>query len=263
LPRKSTPVSPAVLALQEQIAASYNKHAGNVSAVARELGKSRATIYRHIRKLGGMKNGKRKPVAGGSVQGTDIKTAKLPHSGEVKRYIITSAQNNTHVHGGVWENLLALAAHYKAEIIVGTYSYDKNAYGPLSVKRGTFDDYERELWYDPQIESHINDHTVELGNGLLWCGQMNILPTATDPLEGLETYSGRKSAIFPHAKVAMRSIATMQGRRNQVQLYDRNLHQEELPAEEGGSQGRASPRLRRVDCRSQPLGQLVGSPDRR
>jgi hypothetical protein len=38
---------------------------------------------------------------------------------------------------------------------------------------------------------------------------MNILPTANDPLEGLETYSQRKSAIFPHAKMAMRSVATM------------------------------------------------------
>jgi hypothetical protein len=40
---------------------------------------------------------------------------------------------------------------------------------------------------------------------------MNILPTAVNPLAGLETYTHRKSAIFPHAKVALRSIATMQG----------------------------------------------------
>jgi hypothetical protein len=40
---------------------------------------------------------------------------------------------------------------------------------------------------------------------------MNILPTAVDPLSGLETYTHRKSAIFPHAKLAMRSIATMLG----------------------------------------------------
>ncbi len=209
--RKATPVSPEVLALQEKIAESYNKHAGNVSAVARELDLCRGTIYHHLRKLGVGKKGNRKPVAAGSVHGTGYKSAKLPESGEVKRYILTSAQNNTYVHNGVWENLLALAAHYKAEILVGTYSYDKNAYGPLAVKRGTFDDSEdEELWYDPKVEEHINDHQVELGHGLMWCGKMNILPTADDPLSGLETYSGRKSNIFPHAKMAMRSIATMQ-----------------------------------------------------
>ena len=209
--KKVTPVSPEVLALQEKIAASYNHHAGNVSAVSRELSLSRSTVYRHLRKLGVGKKGNRKPVAAGTVQGTEIKAAKLPAKGEVKRYILTSAQNNTYVHDGLWKNLSALAAHYNAEILVGTYSYNKNNFGPLAVKRGTKDPYERELWYDPKIENFIADRQIELGTGLVWCGQMNILPTATDPLEGLETYSGRKSAIFPHAKVAMRSIATMQG----------------------------------------------------
>jgi hypothetical protein len=211
LSRKVTTVSPEVLALQEKIAASYNKHAGNVSAVSREIGKGRSTIYKHLRKMGGMKKGTRKPVAAGSIQGTAIKTAKLPAKGEIKRYILTSAQNNTFVHNGIWNNLLALAEHYKAEIFVGTFSYNKNNFGPLAVKRDTFEDPEEELWYDPKVEAYIKDNQVELGNGLMWCGTMNILPTATDPLEGLETYSGRKSAIFPHAKVAMRSIATMQG----------------------------------------------------
>lgn len=211
LSKKSEPVSPETLALQEKIVASYNKHAGNVSAVARELNLCRATIYRHLRKLGGMKKGGRKPVAAGSIQGMAVKTAKLPAKGEVKRYILTSAQNNTFVHGGLWTNLLAFAEHHKADILVGTYSYNKNNFGPLAVKRGTRDAYDRELWYDSKVEKYITDRQIELGTGLVWCGQMNILPTATDPLEGLETYSGRKSAIFPHAKVAMRSIATMMG----------------------------------------------------
>jgi hypothetical protein len=35
---------------------------------------------------------------------------------------------------------------------------------------------------------------------------MNILPTAENPLSGLEVYTGRKSGIFPHAKVAMQSV---------------------------------------------------------
>src|ERR1035437_6492102 len=40
---------------------------------------------------------------------------------------------------------------------------------------------------------------------------MNITPTASDPLTGLETYSGRQSAVFPHAKIAMRTVASIQG----------------------------------------------------
>jgi exonuclease III len=97
----------------------------------------------------------------------------------------------------VWENLLALAGHYEAELLVGTFSYNKNAYGPLAVKRGTKGEYHRELWYDERLEPYLCDERIELANGLVWCGEMNIQPTAPDPLEGLETYSGRKSASSP------------------------------------------------------------------
>jgi hypothetical protein len=37
---------------------------------------------------------------------------------------------------------------------------------------------------------------------------MNILPTAERPLRNLETYTGRKSGIFPHTKIAMDSVAS-------------------------------------------------------
>ena len=37
------------------------------------------------------------------------------------------------------------------------------------------------------------------------------MPTASNPLSGFETYSGRNSSIFPHAKLAMHSIASLQG----------------------------------------------------
>lgn len=150
-------------------------------------------------------------VADGTLRGTAAIVLPLPEPDTVKRYILTAAQNNTEVHEAFWENLLALAKHYDAEIFVATFSYNKNAYGKLSVKAGTKAPNDHELWFDPAIKPYIRDERVEIAKGLVWCGEMNILPTAVDPLEGLETYSGRKSAVFPHAKIAMRSIPTMQG----------------------------------------------------
>lgn len=102
---------------------------------------------------------------------------------------------------------MALATHLGAEIMVGTFSYNKGAYGALSVKRGRSGPKEKDLWYDPAIEPHVVDDRVELAPGLQWCGEMNILPTAVDPLSGFQTYTGRASGIFPHAKIAMRSVA--------------------------------------------------------
>ena len=192
---------------RERIAELYSKHGGNVAAIAQEMGLARGTVHHHIEKLGGIK----RPLAAGSVKGIVEEQASLPTKNHVKRYILTSAQNNTFVNKPFWRNLTALAEHYEAKIMVGTFSYNQNHYGELAVKKDKAKKVEEELWFDPIIEPYINDDRVELGEGLVWCGEMNIMPTSEDPLSGLETYSHRKSAIFPHVKLAMRSVATMQG----------------------------------------------------
>ena len=186
----------------------YEKNEGNVRATASELGIERSTVRRRVSKVG---KGKVKPLAGGTKIGTETKVVKLPGKGNIKRFILTSAQNNTHVHGELLANLETLASYYGAEIIVGTYTYNQNHYGKLSVKRGKDKPEEKALWYDPAITKYIRDERVQLAPGLVWCGEYNALPTNVNPLAGLESYTGRQSAIFPHAKLAMRSIATMQG----------------------------------------------------
>lgn len=192
----------------EQVADEYVEQGGNVSATARSLGIERSTVRKALRKTNLLK----KPLASGSLIGfSDTKTVAGPRKGAVKRYICTSAQNNTFVHDEFWNALQLLAEHYKAKILIGTYSYNQNQFGKLAVKAGKEKAIEHQLWFDPKIKPYMNDQSLELGDGLVWCGEMNILPTAVNPLAGLETYTHRKSAIFPHAKVAMRSVATMQG----------------------------------------------------
>ena len=199
--------------LSKKIAELYVLYGGSISAIARETKLARSTVRENLAKQGLGK----KPLASGTVEGVIERRASLPRKGQVKRYILTSAQNNTYVHEGFWDNLKTLAEYYNAEIFVGTYSYNQNAYGPCAVKQGTHlakaakGAYEKLPWFDPELTEYINDSRIELGKGLLWCGEMNILPTAVNPLSGLETYTHRKSAIFPHAKLAMRSIPTMQG----------------------------------------------------
>jgi hypothetical protein len=190
-----------------RVADAYSRFAGNVSAMARDTGLSRGAIRDHMAKLGIGK----KPLVAGKLKGVVMASGILPAKGLIKRYLLTSAQNNTAINKKVWANFLALAEHYNAEIMVGTYSYNQNHFGSLAVKRGKDKAVEHTLWFAPEIVDYICDKRVELGTGLVWCGEMNILPTAVDPLSGLETYSHRKSAIFPHAKLAMRSIPTMLG----------------------------------------------------
>ena len=174
---------------------------GSVRAVATHLECSRGSVYKHLNKIGVLG----KPLTGGTERATKALHKTVPKRG-VKRYLITSAQNNTLMHEANWSNLLALKKYYNAELLVGTYTYNKNAFGKLSVKAGTKAKPETELWYDERLLPYIEDHNVDLAPGLRWCGRMNTLPTATNPLSGFETYTGRKSGIFPHAKHAMQSV---------------------------------------------------------
>ena len=151
-----------------------------------------------------------KDLASGKERAAERKE-ELPEKGKIKRYILTSAQNNTYVHKAFWANLKAFAEHYHAQIMVGTFSYNQNHYGKLAVKRGWARGHETDLWFDPAITEHLSDERVELAPGLSWCGEMNIQPTEENPLSGLESYAHGSSAIFPHTKIEMRSIAVPEG----------------------------------------------------
>src|SRR5579859_2913661 len=111
----------------------YESLGGNVRATAKELGIQRSTVRDRVSKAGLGK----KPLAAGTKEGTKTEVRKLPAKGQINRYILTSAQNNTYAHRELLDNLEALAEYYNAEIIVGTYTYNQNRYGKLSVKQGT------------------------------------------------------------------------------------------------------------------------------
>ena len=195
---------PATKGLTAEVAVAAFEEHGSVTAAAKALGVARSSLRHHLRKSGVDK----KPMVSGQVAPTRFEQRPLPPEGEVKRYLCTSAQNNTHVHPPTWQNMLALSAYYEAEILCASFTYNQNAYGQLSVKRGTANEKEKVLWYAPEIDTFLDasDRTIQLAPGLVWCGSMNILPTAADPLSGFETYTGRASGIFPHAKLAMRSV---------------------------------------------------------
>lgn len=151
----------------------------------------------------------KEPIVAGRLRAASRDTMPLPPKGKIKRYILTCVQNNTHLHEGLWTNLQTLAAHDDAQIMVSRYTYNKESYGEKAIKPGSgkASDHQ-ELWYDPRIEDYVYDKSAELAPGLVWCGEVNILPTAVRPLSGFESYTGRASGIFPHPKLALDSIAS-------------------------------------------------------
>ena len=179
---------------RSKVVACFHKYAGNISAIARELHLARITIRYHLKKAGIGK----KPLAGGKKRGaTPERKAALPGKGKVKRYILTSAQNNTYVHKEFWANVQAMAKHYDAQILIGTFSYNQNNFGRLAVKRDTKKPYEHDLWFDHAIKDYISDEKIELAPGLVWCGTMNILPTEDNPISGSGNLRRVQQRHFP------------------------------------------------------------------
>lgn len=145
----------------------------------------------------------------GRVRALETVEAKMPKRG-VKRYLFTTAQNNTQPFMPFWRNLLRLADHYKAEIHVSRFVYLTTSVASVLDKHVAFEGMKGkdkdDIWWAKDFDPYLSDYRMEVAPGLVWCGEMNILPTAENPLGGLEVYTGRKSAVVPHAKVAMQSI---------------------------------------------------------
>lgn len=193
---------------------AYYDNSGNKADAARARGLKRRTYNDRLalaQEQLGIQLGK---VADGSIKATKAKRLRKPRKGSVKRYILTSIQNNTHLHPG-FNNLLAYVdwldnlPRASCELMIGTYSYQLAAYGAKAVKRGKAKKADEELWYAPEAEQYIVDSSVELAPGLVWCGEQNILPTTRHPLTAFEDYNGRSSNIVPHAKIALESVASM------------------------------------------------------
>lgn len=175
---------------QQAVMEAYLLH-GTVKGAARELGKAPKTVRQHLQNMG-----VKKPVARGDVEYTEPK--RLPRKKGGRVFLFTCAQNNTHVHEPFWDNILAYAKHIGAEVHVAKVVYNHHAF--LREVDGGF-------WYDPKIVPHLSEKNLEIAPGLVWNGELNIIPTAVNPLSGLDVFNGTKSGIFPHVKRGMISVA--------------------------------------------------------
>jgi hypothetical protein len=155
------------------------------------------------------------PVFHGTRRAPRALTWQRGKIGEVKRYILTSAQNNTNLHTQLLQNLEVFAAYHDADILVGRYTYQKSGLNSGGDKADFMSGAKKETLYGadtiawaPEIEEYVTDERVQLAPGLVWCGEWQRSPTTKRPLTGFETYTGRNSGIFPHSKFEMQSVAS-------------------------------------------------------
>lgn len=149
---------------------------------------------------------KRKPLAGGRLKAPDKRRKRI----KGQTLIFTVAQNNTKVHDKFWASLINLVEERDAKLIVGKTRYNKAAYKKFGLPSA--DPHEDDgLWWDSRLEPYFDANSVQVAKDLVWCGELDILPTAVNPLSGFAGYSRSASSIIPHTKVALQSVPRMKG----------------------------------------------------
>jgi predicted transcriptional regulator len=158
------------------------KKYGSRNKAAESLGVAKSTFKDHMKKLEQASLTHRAVVK-------PVKIAK-PRSG-VKRFILTSAQDSTEVNKEFLNNLLAYADWLgNCQVMISGFTYNKSL----------FEDHDKKgqsVYFDSAVEPYLtNDRTV-IGDGVVFCGEYNRLPTTANPLAGYGAYTRDKWASSP------------------------------------------------------------------
>jgi len=171
------------------------RKAGGQRAFARKYGIPRTTLQDRLHKLRAdpfQHRPRPEPVLLGQ-QGTGR-----------RRYILSSAQDGTRVHDNFLTNLEAyadwLGQDAPCEIIIAGYTYNKSLFEDHAKNKAPL--------FHERVQPYLRNERMRLCEGLDFCAEINILPTAVTPLTGFETYTRHRSGVFPHAKVQLSSIPT-------------------------------------------------------
>lgn len=127
---------------------------------------------------------------------------KVKQSKKKRKWLITSAQNATPVFQPALDACMTWCSHNEGELIVIPNRY-KN---PTSL----FTDKDHDWWH-PSLVPSLVDQRVELCKGLVLLADIKVVPTAKNPLTGMEGFTGDKSCIVGHPHYQFHTVATRAG----------------------------------------------------
>ena len=130
-----------------------------------------------------------------------------PLKSKTRRFIFTSAQDESLVHDGFLDALEAYAEWLgDCRIMIAGVTYNKSVWqdgqSRPTAKR------EDAAFFAERVRPYLVWDRIDIGCNLAFCGEMNTLPTAVNPLAGFEAYTRDRWGIFPHAKQHLQCVAT-------------------------------------------------------
>ncbi len=117
-----------------------------------------------------------------------------------RRFLFTGAQNDAEIHEDFWKNLQAYADFMDADIVIGPGTYETQWWAENNPAVRS---------YAEEIREYLCFGRMEIGDNFVFAGEMNMLPTANRPISDLTTYSQGKWMVFPHAKIQLKSVPTL------------------------------------------------------
>ncbi len=131
---------------------------------------------------------------------TDILKVESVPDPRARRFIFTGAQNDCPIDADFWLNLQAYASFIDADIVIGPGTYETQWWAENNPAVRS---------YAPEIREFLCFGQMEIGENFVFAGEMNMLPTANRPIGDLTTYSRGKWTVFPHAKVQLKSVPSL------------------------------------------------------
>ena len=141
--------------------------------------------------------------------GTDLTKALNRERSYAKYHIVTSAQNNTPVHPALWLNILKfkdfLQPYGGCDIHVVPIRY----HNPTSVLNDAAS--KQSVWDDCLIE-YLDLTRHRLNDGLVLMADIKTQPTASYPLQSVQSLSGENCFIIGHPKQQLHTYPVLEGR---------------------------------------------------
>jgi hypothetical protein len=119
-----------------------------------------------------------------------------------RRFIVTSYINGTDIHTDFFKNLKTYAKSINAELVIGEIKpYSKTPFATPE-----------------NIDKHVVTSPVTVNGMIRFCPELNLKPTITRPLEGLQTYTKSQWGVFFHPKVQLECVPTQKTRPTKFNL---------------------------------------------
>jgi hypothetical protein len=126
-----------------------------------------------------------------------------------KRYVITSAQNDTPVNNNFLKSLLKYCELNNAELLVIPYRYRN----PTSI--WTMNNKKAEYWNEAVVPFLLKKE-LKVGKHIRIMGNIKMQPTASSPLSGFDGVSDLDSAVFGHPNIEWKTVPSIPGKTPKV-----------------------------------------------